>query len=124
PVSRPNNAMPSGTTPIWRFTSTGFVLRSMPRISMRPEVGASSPVSILMVVDLPAPLGPRKPKNCPGATCKSMPSTATRSPKRRDNPWVEMVGAEFMKLLNLAHPKPGCIAAAIFHDYDSDQNGE
>ena len=31
---------------------------------MVPEVGASRPVSILMVVDLPAPLGPRKPKNC------------------------------------------------------------
>ena len=39
--------------------------KSMPRIWMLPAVGASRPVSILMVVDLPAPLGPRKPKNWP-----------------------------------------------------------
>lgn len=37
---------------------------------MEPEVGARRPVSILMVVDLPAPLGPRKPKNWPGATVR------------------------------------------------------
>src|ERR1700722_3761522 len=103
PVRRPNSAMPSGTTPIWRLTSTGLALRSIPRISIRPELGASRPVSILIVVDLPAPLGPRKPKNCPGATRRSMPSTARSSPKRRVKPWVEIVGAISMKLLNLAH---------------------
>ena len=48
--------------------------------------GASRPVSILMVVDLPAPLGPRKPKNCPGATRRLTLSTARRSPKRRVRP--------------------------------------
>ena len=67
PVSRPNSAMPSGTTPICRFTSTMLVTRSSPRISIRPDVGASRPVSILMVVDFPAPFGPRKPKNWPGS---------------------------------------------------------
>src|SRR6266581_4153539 len=102
PVSRPNSAMPSGTTPICRFTSTGLFARSTPRISMRPAVGAKRPVSILIVVDLPAPLGPRNPKNCPGATRKLTSSTATSSPKRRVKPWVEMVGAASMKLLNLA----------------------
>ena len=30
-----------------------------------------------IVVVLPAPLGPRKPKTSPGCTSKSMPSTAT-----------------------------------------------
>ncbi len=48
----------------------GVAVRSWPRIWMLPEVGASRPVSILMVVDLPAPLGPRKPKNWPGATVR------------------------------------------------------
>ena len=33
-----------------------------------PEDGASSPVSILIIVDLPAPFVPRKPKNCPPST--------------------------------------------------------
>ena len=38
-----------------------------------------------MVVDLPAPFGPRKPKNCPAATSRSIPSTAVRFPNLRDN---------------------------------------
>src|SRR6202162_3694816 len=105
PVRRPNNAIPSGTTPICRFTSTGCVVRSSPRISIRPALGARRPVSILMVVDFPAPLGPRKPKNCPGATRRSMPSTAISSPKRRVRPWVEIVGAASMKNLNLAQAR-------------------
>ena len=37
---------------------------------MLPDVGARRPVSILIVVDLPAPLGPRKPKNWPEATVR------------------------------------------------------
>ena len=37
-----------------------------------PLVGRSSVVSILMVVVLPAPLGPRKAKISPGATSKEM----------------------------------------------------
>src|SRR5437879_2867901 len=98
PVKRPKRAIPSGTTPIWRLTSAGWVLRSSPRISIRPELGASNPVSILMVVDLPAPLGPRKPKNCPGATRRFTPSTAMSSPKRRVRDWVEMLGAKSIGL--------------------------
>src|SRR6516162_6770474 len=83
PVSRSNRPMPSGTTPIWRFTSTAFFWKSRPSNSMRPEVGASSPVSILMVVDLPAPFGPKNPKNCPASTRKSIASTAVSGPNRR-----------------------------------------
>src|SRR5579863_4987355 len=103
PVRRPKSAMPSGTTPIWRLTSTGCASRSRPRISIFPELGASSPVNILIVVDFPAPLGPRKPKNCPGATRRSTPSTATSSPKRRVRPCVQMVGAGCIEGSNLAY---------------------
>jgi hypothetical protein len=39
-----------------------------------------------IVVVLPAPLGPRKPKTSPRPTLKSMLSTATRSPKRLVRP--------------------------------------
>src|SRR6476660_2392358 len=45
-----------------------------------------------MVVDFPAPFGPRKPKNWPGATFRFTSSTARRSPKRRVRCSVEMVG--------------------------------
>src|SRR5713101_2173263 len=85
PVSRSNSAMPSGTTPIWRFTSMGCSSRSSPSRRMRPALGASRPVRILIVVDLPAPFGPRKPKNCPLSTVRSIWLTATSSPKRREN---------------------------------------
>jgi len=54
--------MPSGTTPIWRSFKQGSNQKSTPRSSILPEVGASKPVRILMVVDFPAPFGPRKPK--------------------------------------------------------------
>ena len=48
-----------------------------------PLVGRSSVQSMPMVVVLPAPLGPRKPKTSPAATRKLTPATAWRAPKRR-----------------------------------------
>ena len=36
-----------------------------------------------MVVDLPAPFGPRNPKNCPAVTCRSTLSTAVSPPNCR-----------------------------------------
>src|SRR5579863_2734175 len=44
-----------------------------------PEVGTRIPVSILIVVDLPAPLGPIYPTSSPGSSAKFTPPTATRS---------------------------------------------
>ncbi len=49
---------------------------SCPATRALPEVGGSSVVSMCTVVDLPAPLGPRKPYTSPGSTRRSMPSTA------------------------------------------------
>jgi len=47
-----------------------------------PELGARKPVSIFMVVDLPAPLGPRKPSTSPGWTLNDRSSTAVCCAKR------------------------------------------
>src|SRR5271154_1254586 len=47
---------------------------------MLPDVGSSNVVNILMVVDLPAPLGPRKATISPLATLNETPSTAVKSP--------------------------------------------
>jgi hypothetical protein len=44
-----------------------------------PEVGLVKVQSMFIVVVLPAPLGPRKPKISPGETLKLMLSTAARS---------------------------------------------
>ena len=38
-----------------------------------------------MVVDLPAPFGPRNPSTSPRCTVKLTPSTARRAPKRFDS---------------------------------------
>src|SRR5436309_246639 len=46
---------------------------------MAPPVGTTV-VVIPMVVDLPAPFGPSRPKNSPGRTSRSSPSTATSDP--------------------------------------------
>src|SRR5512142_592700 len=90
PERRSKRPSPSGTTPIWRFTSSGSCPRSRPRTRARPEVGASRPVSILMVVLLPAPLGPRKPKNAPEGTESVRSATAGFPSKTRVRPSVSI----------------------------------
>ena len=50
-----------------------------PKTRAWPAVGRARPSSILTVVVLPAPLGPRKPNTSPGATARVNPSTATVS---------------------------------------------
>ena len=47
-----------------------------------PDVGGMNPVIIRMVVDFPAPFGPRKPSTSPFSTAKEMPLTASKLPKR------------------------------------------
>lgn len=45
-----------------------------------------------MVVDLPAPLGPRKPSTSPLLTEKEMPRTAWMGPKRFSRPCISING--------------------------------
>src|SRR5512146_235211 len=60
------------------------------------------PRTIRIVVDLPAPLGPRKPWTSPGATSRSSPSSARTEPKFLVNACVrtmdrdELIGAELL----------------------------
>ena len=66
-----------GTSPLICLTSVGSVRMSWPPIRAVPDVGSSTPVSIEIVVVLPAPFGPSRPKTSPSSTAKLMPSTAT-----------------------------------------------
>src|SRR5258707_15491362 len=66
---------------LWRISSDCVATSNPPTVA-RPEVGASNPHRMRMVVDFPAPLGPRKPKTSPCATSSETLSTATKSPKR------------------------------------------
>src|SRR5215468_3847608 len=60
----------------------GAARYSRPLTRTRPVVGSSRPAIIRIVVDLPAPFGPRKPVTTPGWTTKSSPATASFSPYR------------------------------------------
>ncbi len=68
-----------------RLISTGSLRRSKPQTYAVPALGCRMPVNILRVVDLPAPLGPRKPTICPGSTLNESASTATCVAKRLDS---------------------------------------
>lgn len=60
------------------LASTGW-----PKTHACPSLAGSRPVSIFMVVVLPQPFEPRKPKISPRAMRKLTRSTATKSPKRQ-----------------------------------------
>ena len=69
----------SRRAPTERSGSANWPYR-FPSTRTDPEVGVSRPRIIRMVVDLPAPLGPRKPVTRPGWTVKEISSTATVLP--------------------------------------------
>ena len=54
---------------------------SWPSITAVPDVGGRNPVIIRIVVDFPAPFGPRNPSTSPSLTEKETPFTASKSPK-------------------------------------------
>src|SRR5258708_10598958 len=64
-----------------RFTSIGFSCTSRPHTETLPALGGMKPVIMRIVVDLPAPLGPRNPSTSPFPTSKETPSTARFGPK-------------------------------------------
>src|ERR1041385_3751872 len=57
-------------------------MTSMPLTRALPSLGSRMPQSMRMTVDLPEPLGPRKPKIEPRATEKLTRSTAVKWPNR------------------------------------------
>src|SRR6266704_4114880 len=70
----------SGRYPISRRASMGCSTISKPPTVTVPSVGGMKPVIIRMVVDLPAPFGPRKPNTSPRSTENDTPSTARFGP--------------------------------------------
>jgi hypothetical protein len=55
-------------------------ITSNPHTEAMPLVAGRNVVRMRMVVDLPAPFGPRNPTSSPGATSKWMWSTARTGP--------------------------------------------
>ena len=81
-----------------------LLLTSMPSTSSSPEVTGETHVIMRMVLVLPAPFGPSRPKHSPSATEKSMPSTATSSPKRFTRPRARMISDMALWRLDSAPP--------------------
>src|SRR3954447_10495960 len=57
-----------------------------------PAVGIMNPASIRIVVDLPAPFGPRNPSTSPRRTLKDTLSTAVKLPKHLVSPSISISG--------------------------------
>src|SRR5467141_27141 len=66
------------TAPIRARARVGSRRTSMPKSEARPRDGRIRLVMILMVVDLPAPFGPRKPRDVPCATVRSRALSAVK----------------------------------------------
>ena len=69
-----------GTTPRLARTSGPLTSGSRPFTSSVPDERRLVPPIIRIVVDLPAPFGPSRPKDSPGLTSKEIASTALNSP--------------------------------------------
>src|ERR1051325_10426271 len=63
-----------------RLAGIGSSVISWPPTVTLPSVGGMNPVTMRMVVDLPAPFGPRKPSTSPRSREKETPSTARFGP--------------------------------------------
>src|SRR5439155_26785798 len=102
------------TSPIRCLTAAGSCMTSMPATRAMPAVGVSNVQSMEMVVDLPAPLGPRNPKISPPWTSRSIPATATRSPYFLIRPLASIAVSATLtpyrayprRPRNVAHPRP------------------
>src|SRR3954471_7298971 len=70
---------------------------SMPMVRSWSPVNGDYVANIRMVEDLPAPLGPRKPKDSPRRTSTSMPLTASTLPclllKALRSPTARIIGS-------------------------------
>src|SRR5712691_7075947 len=84
--------------PMCSLMASDCVAISLPPTVALPEVGCSRPHSMRMVVDLPAPLGPRNPKISPRVTSRLIWSTATKLPKRFTKSRISTAAGDFSPL--------------------------
>jgi hypothetical protein len=79
-----------GTTPISIRACLEPPGSRCPSTRISPASARPCPVSIRMVVDLPAPFDPSRPKHVPAGTSRSSPSTAVTEPNRLTTPRREI----------------------------------
>src|SRR6202012_2156313 len=77
---------------MWRCRSTASAHGSPPSRRAVPESAFTTPSRTRIVVDFPAPLGPRKPCTSPSRTVNSRPSSARTEPKFFVSLWISIGG--------------------------------
>src|SRR6266436_1433035 len=77
-------------------TDSESVRTSRPSTWAEPPLSGKRPVSILITVVFPLPLGPRKPKISPFSTRKLTSLTAVKLPNRRTRCSAEMATSPFI----------------------------
>src|SRR5664279_4173928 len=98
PVSPGQSATSPATWASRSWSVAAWRHGSPPKSSTWPPLARIRPRTTRIVVDLPAPLGPRKPWTSPGATSRSSPSRARNRPKVLVSPsarmtdWVVLTG--------------------------------
>src|SRR5918911_1571 len=91
--------------PTSRLIFRASATQSAPATRAQPLVGRASPTRILIVVVLPAPLGPTKPRICPRSTAIVNRSSATNVPYVFVKSLVSTrVSAAFMLCASLLRP--------------------
>src|SRR3954470_13239481 len=91
--------------PIRSLMRSASVATSKPTTVALPPVGSRIPQSMRMVVDLPAPFGPRTPKISPRSTVSETSRRATRRPKVRDRFSVLTMGSALIVCSGLRPPR-------------------
>ena len=91
------NGLCSGKYPTFSRTFTGSLSTSKPQTLTEPSDGGIKQVDIFIVVDFPAPFGPKNPTISPSDTEKEMLSTA------RCDPYI-LVNS-LLLLTSSTHPK-------------------
>src|SRR4051795_12444112 len=91
--------------PMRSLIRSASVATSKPTTVALPPVGSRIPQSMRMVVDLPAPFGPRTPKISPRSTVSETSRTATRRPKVRDRFSVLTMGSALIACSGLRPPR-------------------
>src|SRR6266849_4131538 len=95
-------------------TDSESVRTSRPSTCASPPLSGKRPVSILMTVVLPLPLGPRKPNISPFPTRKPTSLTAVKLPKRQTRCSAEMATSPFIC---------GVVATALIPRFQSHVGG-
>src|SRR6202000_1830563 len=104
---------------MWRCRPTASAHGSPPSRRAVPESAFTTPSSTRIVVDFPAPLGPRKPCTSPSCTVSSRPSSARTAPKFFVRPWISigatrlLVGMGFSFLFGFS--EEGLVHVAVGH---------